>query len=443
VLKPAWDQFDESGAAVAIGQASFPSPFASGLEYGAPARGSWNIVHTGMLLPEAHQIFICASGCLRGVVLTAAEMNALDRFSTVAIRENNVLDGDMEELIIEGVTDVLHKLPKLPPAVLVYTSCIHHFMGCDLPRVYRVLRERFPQVAFTDCYMNPIMRKSGITPDELDRRQLYSLLEPRPIDPKSVNIIGGDLAIDSTSELCRLVKDAGFRLREITSCRSYAEYQEMAESFLNLYTIPAAKAAVVQLEHRLGQKYLYLPQCFGYDEIDQNQRRLAEALGTTAPDSAQARLAADAALARARDLIGNTPIAIDYTLTFRPLSLARLLAEHGFKVTQLFADSFIAEEKDDFDWLQQNLPNLKLGATTHVKRRMLPRQNGGVPCLALGQKAAYFTGTDYFVNVVEGGGMYGYDGIRRLAGLMAEAFLAPKDVKKLIQVKGLGCDCCL
>lgn len=168
---------DEYGASVLIKDASFSSPFVSGLEFGSPARGIWNIVHVGMLIPEAHEIFVCASSCLRGVVLTAAEMNASDRFSCITIGENNVLEGDMESLIIDGVTDILNKLPKKPPAVLIYTSCIHHFMGCDLPLVYRTLGEKFPDVAFTDCYMNPIMRKSGLTPDQIMRRQLYSLLE--------------------------------------------------------------------------------------------------------------------------------------------------------------------------------------------------------------------------------------------------------------------------
>ena len=120
MLKKVFDRAEASGAGVPIGRASFPSPFASGLEYSAPARGTWNIVHTGMLIPGAHQVFVCAQGCLRGVVLTAAEMGAAERFSTVAIREHDVLDGDMEDLIVEGVSDILNKLPELPPAVLVY-----------------------------------------------------------------------------------------------------------------------------------------------------------------------------------------------------------------------------------------------------------------------------------------------------------------------------------
>ena len=61
--------------------------------------------------------------------------------------------------------------------------------------------------------------------------------------------------------------------------------------------------------------------------------------------------------------------------------------------------------------------------------------------LALGQKAAYFTGTDLFVNVVENGGMYGIDGIRRTAGYMIDAVKHPKEAKAFIQQKGLGCRC--
>ncbi len=443
MLKSVWNLTDESGAAVSIGQSTFPSPFHSGLEYGAPARGCWNIVHTGMLIPEAHQIFVCASGCLRGVVLTAAEMGASHRFSTVEIRENNVLDGDMEELIIDGVCDILSRLPKLPPAVLIYTSCIHHFMGCDLPRVYRILREKFPGVEFTDCYMNPIMRKSGATPDELMRRQLYSLLEDGPKDNMAVNIIGNDLAFDAESDHIRLIESSGWKLRDITSCSTYAEYKEMAKASLNIYNIPAARLSAMQLERRLGQKYLYLPQCFGYDEISENQTKLADLLGVSPPDDTSLREAADLALSKALSVVGDTPVAVDYTFSFRPLSLVRLLLEKGFNVTEVYADSFIAEEKTDFLWLQENYPDLKVCATLHAKRRVLSRRRTE-KTLALGQKAAYFTGTDHFVNLVEGGGLYGYNGIIKLAGLMTEAYIFPKDTRKLIQIKGMGSEgCCL
>ena len=77
-----------------------------------------------------------------------------------------------------------------------------------------------------------------------------------------------------------------------------------------------------------------------------------------------------------------------------------------------------------------------------MKLRVLPRETQ-TPTLAIGQKAAYFTGTRHFVNIVEGGGMYGFDGICRLCARIEEAFLTARDPRNYIQQKGLGCESCL
>ena len=431
---------DTSGAMVRLGDVKTAAPFVSGLEYGAPARGVWNIVHIGMLIPGAHQIYVCAGNCLRGVVLTAAEMNAQSRFSTITIKENNVLDGDMETLLIEGVTDILHRLPSLPPAVLVFTSCIHHFMGCDLALCYRELRKRFPGVDFTDCYMNPIMRKSGLTPDQLMRRQLYSLLKPCAQDD-GVNILGNCFPTDETSELVKIIRQTGRPLRDITVCKTYEDYQKMAASTFHIAYNPPARAGGEALSNRLGGTFLYLPLSHTAKTIRRNLQTLCEALGTSYdPSEDEAR--AEQALLHAKEMLGETEIAIDYTATPAPMSLARCLLEHGFRVTRIYADSIAADDQEDFRWLQEHAPDIALYATVQVKLRVLPRETQ-TPTLAIGQKAAYFTGTQHFVNIVEGGGMYGFDGLRRLAELMEEAHRTERDARDFIQQKGLGCDSCL
>ncbi|MGN0335835.1 MAG: nitrogenase component 1 [Lachnospiraceae bacterium] len=428
---------------VKISEAKFPAPFVSGLEYGAPARGTWNIVHVGMLIPEAHQIFACAQGCLRGVVLTAAEMNASDRFSTIAIRENNVLDGDMEELLIEGVSDILERLQKRPPAILLYTSCIHHFMGCDLDYVYKVLRERYPMVQFTDCYMNPIMRKSGLTPDQIMRRQLYSLLQPVKQKERCVQIAGCDFRLDRSSELYQILEKGGFEVREIASCETYEEYQNLAQCSRCITTFPAAKAAGTYLSEHCGQEHLYLPASFDYEIIERNIRELCVRLRTECRmDFEKRKEACERALEHAKNVIGDTEIAVDFTAFPFVLSLTKLLVTHGFRVTKLYTDSFPGEEKECFIWLQEHAPELIVYPTVHTAMRVQSRVSRE-KVLAIGQKAAYFTGTEHFVNVVEGAGLYGYDGIIRLSELMIEAFEKPKDVKSLIQIKGMGCGNCL
>ena len=50
--------------------------------------------------------------------------------------------------------------------------------------------------------------------------------------------------------------------------------------------------------------------------------------------------------------------------------------------------------------------------------------------------------TNYFVNLVSGGGMIGYQAILHLTELMEDAFLHEKDMRSLIQIKGKGCEVC-
>ena len=427
---------------IRIADASFPAPFASGLEYATPARGTWNIVHTGMLIPEAHEIFVCAASCLRGVVLTAAEMHAEDRFSTVAIREHNLLDGDMEDLVIEGVSDIIEKLPKRPPAVLVYTSCVHHFAGCDLDMIYRELRGRFPDIDFTDCYMNPIMRKSGLTPDQLMRSRLYMLLKEREKNANAVAIIGNDLPTRNESELMELLQSAGLKIHEITSCKTYEEYQEMAESSYYVSYNAAAVAGGTMLSERLGGTHIYVPFSFDYEEIDAGFAKLAAALKTAVPDFEEKKIACDKAKKETYDLIGKTPITNNYTYCPRPLGLAKMLLDAGFAVEKVYVDSISGEDKQDFAYLQEHFPELLLYPTVHAGMRFMAKKEVS-NVLAIGQKAAYFDNTNHFVNVVEGGGMLGYDAVLNTLKLMREAYLEEKDMRNLIQIKGMGCEGCV
>jgi len=77
----------------------------------------------------------------------------------------------------------------------------------------------------------------------------------------------------------------------------------------------------------------------------------------------------------------------------------------------------------------------------HFKRSLLPRDDtrryGKV--LAIGQMAAYFTDSNYFVNIVENSGLYGYTGLLKLISLTSEAFKEEKDMRRIVQIKAWGC----
>lgn len=422
--------------------ADFPNPFKSGLEYNPPARGTWNIVHTGMLIPESHQIYVCAQGCLRGVILTAAEMNAMDRMSWVSVSESDMFDGTIEDRAVDGTEKILNKMKSHPKCVLLFFSCIHLFAGCDFEMIIQRLSKDFPDIDFVDCYMTPTMRKS-ISPDAKLRIQMYKPLRRKNIQDKFVNIIGCDRPTDEDSELVRLLRSNGYGIRDITECKSYDEYLKMGDSFLNITYLPVAVQSGEILSERLGQKNLYIPLCYSYEEIEKNYIKLCSCLEIPVPDFSEEIKECNEVLRDTLSILGNTEIAIDFTAVPRCLGLARFLSEHGFNVAEIYADTFSMEEEKDFLWLKENRPDMEIVSVVNVKMRFAANNCSGKKILAIGQKAAYYCQTEYFVNMVSGGGFYGFSGIRKLCKEMCSAFRKPKNIEKTISLKGLGCESCL
>lgn len=103
----------------------------------------------------------------------------------------------------------------------------------------------------------------------------------------------------------------------------------------------------------------------------------------------------------------------------------------------VYLDGVSPEENRNFTGLAKHAPELELRATIQPKMRVLPRNHEG-KMLALGQKAAWFTQSPYFVNVVEGAGWYGFDGIRKMAELMIRAYKEEKEVEDLVVQKRMG-----
>lgn len=495
---------DGTGAQVRIADAGFPVPFAHSLEFNAPVHGTWNIVHIGMLVPECHQIYVCADNCMRGVVLTAAEMDAADRFSSVLIEEDDLYDENLETITIEGATDAINRLPYRPRAVALFLVCLHHFVGTDAAYVFRTLEDRFPDIDFMRCWMDPVMQKTGLTPEQKLKEAIFRPVRPLPADPHLICVLGDNQPLDPDSDLAALAREHGCRILQlhagnlaykgtrsadmtstVSGCRTYDDYLQIGAASLFITRSPAGIHGVTQLAKRLGRPFLYLPPASGAEEILEERRQLEEALrqirqSASGPERFQnaaekgsgvsnldecntgsgifgtfetaanvslafeeERQRTEKALAHAHALIGDTEITLDHIVTPRPLSLARLLLEHGFHVTRVYLDAILPEEEKDFRWLQDHHPDLCLSATIHPKMRVLHEAENAGSMLALGPKAAWFGGTAHFVNLVECGGQWGLSGIEKLAGLMEDAFLHEKDTRALVPRKGFGCACVL
>lgn len=431
---------DGASAFVRMADAAYPRPIPNVLEFNAPVHESWNIVHTGMLLPECHQVYVCADNCLRGVVLTAAEMGASDRMSGVVLEEDDLYADNLETATIEGVSNVIDRLPHRPPAVMVFLVCLHHFVGTDVGYVYRELGRRFPDVRFLRCWMDPIMQKTGVTPEQRERAAMVDVLEPLPEDRRLVGMVSDDLRLPDGSDIARLVADAGCTLRQLHDVRSFDDYRSLGASTLLLTRTLFGWYGLEKVARRLGRTALYLPPALDFDVIDAGLAQVAMALGVEAPTTHTRRAACDEALDALAIELAGVPIAIDHVAVNHPLELARLLLEHGLDVRRVYVDVVSPEERDAFEWLRRQAPNLELWSTIHPTLRQLPR-DAGDDWLAVGPKAAWFCGTTHFVNIIETDGMWGYAAIMGLVRLMSEAWAHAKDTKALVPRKGLGMPC--
>lgn len=433
-----------SKAAVPISQAAFPNPFNPGLEYNTPEHSHWNIVHIGMQLPESCQIYICGDNCMRGVVMTAAEMAASDRFAMVLLQDQDLLDSDLTQVTLRGIEDCIEKWQTHPKAVLVFPVCLHHFMGTDMDQVYEILEEKYPDIFWLKCWMDPIMQKRGTTPDERERLEMTRPLYDLPEDLSQANLIGMDVPLAGAAEndLTALFKRGGIQLNEISKCQDFETYRQTGAAGLELYISSFSKLAAEGLAKRLKRPCLFMDALWNEDEIDPALYALGDFYGWDLAAWLETRKAqAEEAVQFAKAQIGGMPIAIDTVGVLRPLSLARMLTAHGFNVVRLYADGFSEAEHEDYLWLKEHAGNLTICSTLRPEMRRWPEPKEKV--LAIGPRAAWFEKSPTFVQMIENGGLWGYGAWIGLMKSMMDACAHPKAVKPVITQKGWGCACTL
>ena len=450
-------------------------PYKPGLEYTPPARGTWTIAHTPLLVPESVEVYVCPESCLRGVSLSAAEFGGLGtRFSLVVVEEEDWIRSRMEPLFIEGVSDLLRQRyerdGKYPPICFVFNSCMHQFMDTNMALIFRKLAERFPDVLFVEGNMNCTMRTTQTHYEAATNRALYKGLLPvgdalrkaPPAPVRAVNVIGNYFAIDTSSELIELLGFAGYQVNDLPRVKMYDEYQQMADASLNIYTHPFGKTACEDLKKRLGTPFLEVPYCWNFEEIDRTERAVLEKVATAINASGAGervgltpivraglldpyKYEAEQALAETAAKLSGWNITIDAASTPRPFGLAALLESCGLRVTTVFADAcgpLDEEAKAQWEALATEHGH---DATTlpMIDWRMRSERpedlfEPDMQVLAIGQKAAYYSGTDHFVNLIYQSGLLGFRGVTKLCALMADAAEHEKDTEAVLSEKAIG-----
>ena len=262
------------------------------------------------------------------------------------------------------------------------------------------------------CYMYALTREGRRPPMVHVRQSLYSLLEPLPKRPTSVNVLGFFAPLVDDCELYGYLRGIGVRaVREVSRCADFDEFQLMAEANFNLVLHPEARFAAADLEERLGIPSIELTRLYQIDRIRRQYQALGQVLGVQFDDAAD-YAAAEAAVQRFRDAAPGASFAVGECLNADPFELAVALVRYGFVVREVFgtlgAENFVFLRR-----LAELSPQTRV--YSNMEPTMIHYDAAACPVdFALGKDACWYhpdaRGLSWNADVQP----YGYAGVRRL-----------------------------
>lgn len=408
--------------------------FINTLHYVSPAHGGWGVIRIAALVPESHQLFVSPFACGRHGALGGAVNGIKDKISYLYIDESDIVSGGYEQLIPEAVDELFDFLEKRPKVLLLFVSCLDDLLGTDHVQLNRILSEKYPDVRFRSCHMNPISMDTKFPPGVTLQNNIYSLLEKRDIHTDSINLIGNNSPISRDCELYEIMEKNGYAVKHITDFDKFDDYLSMGESRLNVLLSPVARYACTQMEKNLGIGYIDAFNSYDMDEIKDFYGRLENTLGIKA-DISKYETSARAKIKDALDIIGSYPVVVDYQAVKKPFTLAKALLEYGFNVRLIMSDNLGAIEKWAYEYISQRHPEIKIINAVHPD--LVKFENRVEKCLCIGFDCGYATGSDKVVDLMDDEFIFGFYGVERLMESMVNAFEKGSDIKEMIEEAGL------
>ena len=356
-----------------------------------------------------------------------------------------MVSGGYEQQIFKVVDVVLKRLEKKPKAMLLFVTCIDDLMGTDLEALTLELNERFSNIDFVFCHMNPIREDSKLPPGQNIQHQIYTLLKKKNLKNDSINCIGNLLPIDKECEIYTVLKCMGIdNVNHIMKCNNYNDFQDMAYSKYNFLIEPNGLAAVNMMEKDLGIPYEDMCVSFDLNIIDKQYEKMLELFSEKISEKnrleingilSNMKLQAYQEIEKTKELIGDLPIYIDLSAIMRPYQLAWFLYKNGFNIKGIFSEKPSKAEHEAWKNIINNCPDIKIMTPQNPKTML--RNDEMENALSIGFEAAYITQSKYVLNLFNDEGMFGYYGVIKLMKMIRSCYENPVGLKDLIESYGL------
>ena len=337
------------------GKSDIPSELLSGnnlvysspatLAYNSPGAEGFGVKRAGLSVPESIMLIVAPGCCGRNTSLISSMPEYKNRFFYLEMSEPDLVTGRHLNKIPDAIKEVLEFLrdggKKIPKVVMICITCVDALLGTDMDRVCRKAEDalaggEFEGIKVRPCYMYALTREGRRPPMVHVRQTIYSLLEPMEKDARSVNVIGGFAPLENT-ELKTYLELAGIRnIRQISTCKTYEEFLNMASANFNIVIDPEARAAAEDLNKRLNIPYIELTRVYSTDKISSQYKALASVAGIDIDDSEE-KAEADEAIAKLKNAYPDLKFNIGECTNANAFELALSLVRMGFKVDEIYA----------------------------------------------------------------------------------------------------------
>ena len=318
------------------------------LAFNSPGAEGFGVKRAGLSVPGSVMLIV-SPGCCGRNTSSISTMNGYEnRFFYLTMDETDLVTGRHLRRIPKAVCELAKGLKRRPSVIMICITCVDALLGTDMERVCRkaekLVNETVPvsddaadsYIRVRPCYMYALTREGRKPPMVHVRQSIYSLLQPIPKRADSVNILGYFAPLEEDCELRELLRQIGVRkIREVSSCADYAEFEKMAEANFNLILNPEARPAAGDLQERLGIPSIELTRLYQVDRIAAQYDAFAAALGVSFNYEIY-REKARAAMKKFRESYPNAVFSVGEAINADPFELALALVRYGFRVREIF-----------------------------------------------------------------------------------------------------------
>ena len=323
------------------------------LSFNSPGAEGFGVKRAGLSVPGSVMLIVSPGCCGRNTSSISTMKGYEDRFFYLTMDETDLVTGRHLRRIPRAVCELAAGLKKKPSVIMIFITCVDALLGTDMERVCRKAENMVNEelrtlskdsgIAAEDryirvrpCYMYALTREGRKPPMVHVRQSIYSLLEPMKKKADSVNFMGYFAPVDEGSELRDLLRQIGVRkIREVSACADFGEFQKMAEANFNLVLNPEARPAAGDLQEKLGIPSIELVRLYQIDRIAAQYDAFGAALGVSFDYEAY-RKEARAAMKRFREACPGAVFSVGEAINADPFELALALVRYGFAVKEIF-----------------------------------------------------------------------------------------------------------